>query len=497
VRVLRLLGATALIGLGVLIPRSGSVGVAQQTRPNVVIINIDDMGWTDLSVQGSAYYETPHIDGLAAQGVRFTNGYAAAAICSPSRAALLTGRYPARLGLTDWIRARFQGGEIPADRKAPTGYVGGPKERLLTPPNPLWMAHDEITIAELLDGAGYTSAHIGKWHLGADEWYPGTQGFDVNVGGSDYGQPPSYFDPYFRKTQGNIPTLKPRREGEYLTDREADEAVTFIRGNRDRPFFLHLAHYAVHTPIQARDDLTARYEAKPKTNQTNARYAAMVHSVDQSVGRVLAALDEVGIASRTLVIFTSDNGGLLGPTHNAPLRAGKGYPYEGGIRVPFIVRWPAVVPAATVSHAMAIGLDVLPTIAAAVGLDLPSDRPIDGVSLLEHLRSGATTVLDRRSLYWHFPHYRNGQEIPPYSIVRSGDWKLIRWSDGPRFELYNLREDLSEAKDLSAALPGRVSELDAQLSKWFVSVRAKLPRPNPEYKPGVAGSAAGRQMPVY
>jgi arylsulfatase A-like enzyme len=484
-RVLRLpvFGTLAFIGLGVLIPRSGGVGAAQQTRPNIVIINIDDMGWTDLSVQGSTYYETPHIDGLAAQGVRFTNGYAAAAICSPSRAALLTGRYPARLGLTDWIRARFQGGAIPADRKPPTEYVGGPNERLLTPPNPLWMAHHEITIAELLDGVGYTSAHIGKWHLGADEWYPETQGFDLNVGGSDYGQPPSYFDPYFSKTQGDIPTLKPRREGEYLTDREADEAVDFIRGNRDRPFFLHLAHYAVHTPIQARDDLTARYQAKPKTNQTNARYAAMVHSVDQSVGRVLDALDEVGIASRTLVIFTSDNGGLLGPTHNAPLRAGKGYPYEGGIRVPFIVRWPAVVPPATVSHAMAIGLDVLPTVAAAVGLALPPDRPIDGVSLLDHLRSGAAKALDRQALYWHFPHYRNGHEIPPYSVVRNGDWKLIRWSDGPRFELYNLREDLSEAKDLAAVMPGRVSELDAQLSKWLVSVGAKQPRRNPDYRP--------------
>ncbi len=461
----------------------GEPAPAQHTRPNIVIVNVDDMGWTDLSVQGSVYYETPHIDGLAAQGLRFTNAYAAAAICSPSRAALLTGRHPARIGITDWIRSRFQGGTIPADRKNPTQYVGAPHERLLTPPNPLWMEHEERTIAELLKPAGYVSAHIGKWHLGADDWYPETQGFDVNIGGSDYGQPPSYFDPYFRKAQGDIPTLKPRRKGEYLTDREADEAVAFIRRNRARPFFLHLAHYAVHTPIQARADLTARYATKPKTNQTNPEYAAMVHSVDQSVGEVLAALEEAGLTGRTLVIFTSDNGGLLGPTHNAPLRSGKGYPYEGGIRVPFIVRWPGVVPAATISYAPTMGIDVLPTVAGAAGIELPKDRPIDGISLLEHLRSGGARALERQALFWHFPHYRNGHEIPPYSIARSGDWKLIRWSEGPRFELYNLRADLGEAKDLTAAMPEKVAELDAQLAAWQRAVGAKLPQPNPAYRP--------------
>lgn len=447
-----------------------------------MIVNIDDMGWTDLSVQGSVYYETPHIDGLAARGLRFTNAYAAAAICSPSRAALLTGRYPARIGITDWIRARFQGGTIPADRRNPTAYVGSPAEPLLTPPNPLWMEHAEVTLAELLKPAGYVSAHVGKWHLGADDWYPATQGFDVNIGGSDFGQPPSYFDPYFSKRQGAIPTLKPRKEGEYLTDREADEAVAFIRNNRSRPFFLHLAHHAVHTPIQGRADLVARYEGKPKTNQTNPVYAAMVHSVDQSVGRVLAALDEADLARRTLVIFTSDNGGLQGPTHNAPLRSGKGFPYEGGIRVPLIVRWPGVVPAATVSHAPAMGIDVVPTVARALGIALPSGRPIDGISLLDHLRSGGVQPLERRSLFWHFPHYRNGREIPPYGIVRSGDWKLIRWSEGPRSELYNLREDIGETRDLSGAMPQIVSDLEAQLTAWQRAVGAKLPRPNPEYR---------------
>lgn len=461
----------------------GEPARVQQTRPNIVIVYVDDMGWTDLSVQGSVYYETPHIDGLAAQGIRFTNAYAAAAICSPSRAALLTGRYPARIGVTDWIRSRFQGGTIPVDKKNPTNYVGETHERLLTPPNPLWMEHEEITLAELLKPAGYVSAHIGKWHLGADDWYPETQGFDINIGGSDYGQPPSYFDPYFRKGQGDIPTLKPRREGEYLTDREADEAVAFIRGNRGQPFFLYLSHYAVHTPIQARADLRARYAAKPKTNQTNPDYAAMVHSVDQSVGRVLAALDQAGLTERTLVMFTSDNGGLLGPTHNAPLRSGKGHPYEGGIRVPFIVRWPGIVPAATISYAPTMGIDVLPTVARAAGLTPLTDGPIDGISLVEHLRSGGTQTLERQALFWHFPHYRNGHDIPPYSVVRNGDWKLIRWSEGPRFELYNLREDLGEAKNVAETMPQKVAELDAQLAGWQRDVGAKLPRPNPAYRP--------------
>lgn len=450
--------------------------------PNIVLINVDDLGWTDLSVQGSTYFETPHIDGLASEGVRFTNAYAAAAICSPSRAAILTGRYPARLGLTDWIRARFQGGEIPADGHNPTVYVGGPEFPLLTPPNPLWMEHEEVTLAEMLEPVGYTSAHIGKWHLGAEAWFPETQGFDVNLGGSDYGQPPSYFDPYVLPRQGDLGTLRPRREGEYLTDREADEAVRFIREHRDRPFFLHMAHYAVHTPIQAKEELTTRYAAKPSTNQDDPAYAAMVHSVDEAVGRILETIDELGIAERTLVVFTSDNGGLLGPTDNAPLRSGKGFPYEGGIRVPLIVRWPGMVPGATVSHEPVIGIDLLPTLAEAVGVALPRGREIDGVSLLEHLRSGARSPLAREALYWHFPHYRSGRQIPPYSVVRKGDWKLLKWLEGPTYELYNLREDPGEQTNLAEEEPEKVTELNAMLDGWYTIVGARLPRPNPDFQ---------------
>ena len=372
------LGASALAAPGALT----AAGAPSGRKPNFIVILVDDMGWTDLACFGSRYYETPNIDRLCAQGMKFTDAYAACAVCSPTRAAVQTGRYPARVGITDWMRARFQGGKIPADKKNPTRYVGSTRNKVLCPPNPFWMESDEVTLAEVLKPAGYTSCHIGKWHLGADEWYPDRQGYDLNIGGCDYGQPPSYFDPYSNSRLKGIPTLKPRRKGEYLTDREGDEAVAFIRANKDRPFFLNMDHYAVHTPIQGRKDLVARYKAKPPTNQKNPTYAAMVHSVDDATGKIMAALDECGIADRTVIIFTSDNGGLMGPTNNAPLRAGKGHPYEGGIRVPLIVRWPDAVAAGSTSNEPVTSVDYFPTICEIAGAKLPPAREIDGESLL-------------------------------------------------------------------------------------------------------------------
>ena len=459
---------------------AGLVGAAdkssQGTRPNIVLILVDDLGWMDLGCQGSTFYETPNIDRLAAQGMRFTNAYAACAVCSPTRAAVMTGRYPARVGVTDWIRARFQRGGIGTPAANPTEYVRRPNGKLWCPPNPYWMEHSELTLAEMLKPAGYRSCHIGKWHLGDDDWYPTAQGFDENYGGCDYGQPPSYFDPYQnrRLTEG-IPFLPSRKPGEYLSDREADEAVEFIRRNRNNPFFLYMANYAVHTPIQSKAEVTARYQAKTKTNQTDAKYAAMVESVDDAVGRIMAALAEYQLTRNTLVIFTSDNGGLDRkgrPTDNAPLRSGKGYPYEGGIRVPFIVHWPGVVQPQTLSHEPVISVDILPTILQATQVATGS-QAIDGVSLMEHVRSGGTTALNRDALYWHFPHYRHSPG--PYSIIRSGDWKLIHYYEGI-YELYNLREDLAEAKNLAQALPEKVQELDAKLTRHLKAVGAKLPR---------------------
>jgi len=468
-----------LSAAAVALPRSRLSGAPRKDRPNVVLVLIDDMGWTDAACYGSRYYETPNIDRLAAGGMKFTNGYAACAVCSPTRAAVMTGRYPARLGVTDWIRSRFQGGKIPADKKNPSGYAGGRNHKVLCPRNALWMELDEITIAEALKPAGYTSCHIGKWHLGPDDQYPDRQGFDYNIGGCDYGQPPSYFDPYKNPRQGQIPTIKPRKEGEYLTDREADEAVAFIKKHHKKPFFLYMAHYAVHTPLQARKDLVAKYKAKTPTNQKNPTYAAMVHSVDDALGRIMATLDECGVAGNTLVIFTSDNGGLLGPTNNAPLRAGKGHPYEGGIREPLIVRWPRAVKPGTTCHVPVTSVDYFPTVCEAAGVPLPKDRPIDGESIMPLLAQ--TGTLKRDAIFWHFPHYRGG--IVPYSIIRAGDWKLLKRYDGKTWELFNLKDDLSETTDLAEKHPDVVRRLDARLVAHLKTIGAKMPKPNPDYQP--------------
>ena len=456
-------------------------------HPNVIVILVDDMGWMDLSCQGSDYYRTPSIDRLATEGMRFTNGYAACAVCSPTRAALQTGRYPHRIGVTDWIRSRFQRGRIGTPAKNPTEYVGGKNRKFLCPPNPYWMEHEEISIAEVLKGQGYQSGYIGKWHLGDPAWFPPGQGYDENKGGCDYGQPPSYFDPY-NQPKGRHETLRQgihnlpgRKKGEYLTHREADEAEALIRGwhEKKKPFFLMVGHYAVHTPIQALAEVAAKYQREKKPN--NAKYAAMVESIDDSTRQILATLKELEIDKNTLIIFTSDNGGLDrngSPTENAPLRSGKGYAYEGGIRVPFLVRWPGVIPAGKISDEPVCSIDILPTVVEAAGAKAPSDRAIDGLSLMPHLKSGGTARLLRDDLLWHFPHYRHAPG--PYSIIRQGNHKLIKFWGGP-FELYDLKEDLGEARNLAATMPKRVSELDTLLLKRLKETGARLPRENPDY----------------
>jgi arylsulfatase A-like enzyme len=450
--------------------------------PNFVVILVDDLGWTDLGCMGSTYYETPHIDRLAAEGILFTNGYAAAAVCSPTRAALLTGRYPARLGVTDWIRPWWVIGRLSPEDRNPTEYVGGPNDKLLCPPNAFFMELGEITIAELLKPAGYVTAHIGKWHLGQEPHYPTKQGFDINIGGCDLGAPPRYFDPYQTRRQGeivSIPTLPPRKEGEYLTDREADEAAAFIRANKDRPFYLQVWHYCVHTPLQAKPEVEKRYAEKTPTHHKNPTYAAMIESVDDALGRILATLEECGLSEKTLIIFTSDNGGLLGPTDNRPLRLGKGYPYEGGIRVPWIARWKGVIAPGQRCDVPISTIDVLPTVAELAGVPLPEDRPIDGKSLVPLLIGKGE--FPKRALFWHFPHYRG--EIGPYSVVRIGSWKLIRFYEDDRCELYNLEEDLGETTDLSQAQPQKLRDLKEIMENFLRETGARLPRPNPKYRP--------------
>ncbi|GGF40957.1 sulfatase [Echinicola rosea] len=452
---------------------------ASDSLPNIVLIHVDDLGWTDVGAFGSDFYDTPHIDALAREGLRFTNSYAAAAICSPTRAAMMTGKYPSRTGITDWIRARFQGGIIPPNGQNPQGYDENGDKPLKTPKNYLYMPLSEVTVAELLKERGYRTAHIGKWHLGPDEYFPEHQGFDVNIGGCDLGQPPSYFDPYkpFNGNEEyNIPNLAPRKEGEYLTDREGDEVVGFIQENKDKPFFVQWASYTVHTPLMGKADLVSDYESKEPGDQQNPVYAAMVKSLDENVGKVVATLDSLGISGNTLVIFTSDNGGLMGnPSHlitnNTPLRSQKGYPYEGGIRVPTIMRWPGKIPQGKETASPMITMDIIPTILNYVDGEVAEDN-WDGVNLVEMINNPEKTY--SRDLYWHFPHYR-GKDVVPYSIVRSGDFKLIHYYDGKSDELYNLSEDLSEKHNLIAQQKKRVEKMTNMLQNWLENTQAKMP----------------------
>ena len=455
-------------------------------QPNVILIVVDDMGWMDLSCQGSDYYKTPNIDRIAEEGLRFTNGYAACAVCSPTRAALQTGRYPARIGVTDWIRSLFQRGKLGTPEHNPTEYVGGKNRKLLCPPNPFWMEHDEVTVAEVLGSHGYKTAYIGKWHLGDEAWYPPGQGYDENRGGCDYGQPPSYFDPYNQPKhrhpmiRAGIPSLPGRKAGEFLTHREADEAVQLIRQWKDEPFFINLGHYAVHTPIQAIDEVAAKYKQNGKSD-VNAKYAAMVESIDDSTKQILQTLQELDLDDRTLILFTSDNGGLDNggrPTENAPLRSGKGYAYEGGIRVPFLVRWPGQIKPGTTSDAPVCSIDVFPTILDAVGVPTPANREIDGLSLMPLLKSGGQTPLKRDELIWHFPHYRHAPG--PYSILRKGNWKLIQFDEGIS-ELYDLENDLAESNNLAAQQADKVKAMQDRLSAILESMDAKRPIANPDF----------------
>jgi arylsulfatase A len=449
---------------------------AGRRPPNIVFILVDDLGWRDVGFMGSRFYETPRIDRLAADGMVFTQAYAAAAVCSPTRASILTGRYPARLGITDWIRARRDGGTIGPDRRHPEGFDDDPAFKLLTPRNALFMELGEVTTAELLRKAGYATGHVGKWHLGPDEFSPQSQGFDVNVGGADIGHTESYFDPYLNEG-APIPSLEPRREGEYMTDRLADEACAFIRANRQRPFYLNLCHYAVHLPLQAKDGDIARFRDKPPDGgQKDPVYAAMIKSVDDSVGRILDVLGELDLTRRTCVFFFSDNGGLHTVTDNAPLRMGKGYPYEGGIREALAVRWPGTVPAAARSEVRLSSVDFFPTLLTLAGVPLPEDRPIDGRDFSGVLK-GAEKSLPDRDLFWHFPHYWWGDHVRPWSIVRSGDWKLIRFYEDGRVELYNVADDEGETRDLAGRRPDLVEALGRKLDAWLKATGAKLPRP--------------------
>ena len=472
-----ILGAASLAA-----PRAGR-GAGQAQRPNFLFILVDDLGWKDLGCFGSSFYETPHIDRLAAQGMRFTQAYAACPVCSPTRASIMTGKYPARMNTTDWFGAP----QPDTASKHPT------KNKPLLPARyEDKVALEELTLAEALRDAGYQTFFAGKWHLGGEGFFPENQGFSVNQGGHHRGSPPGgYFSPY------KNPRLADGPEGEHLPARLAAETVRFIEANREQPFLAYLSFYSVHTPLQSRDDLLAKYkdkaqhlpqggprwgkegERKVRLVQDHAVYAGMVAAMDQAVGQVLAALDRLGLSENTAIFFMSDNGGLSTseghPTSNLPLRAGKGWLYEGGIREPMIVKWPGHGTAGSLCDAPVISTDFYPTMLEMAGLPLREQQHADGVSLTPLLTQ--EEMLPSRNLYWHYPHYGN-QGGSPSAAIRAGDWKLIEFFEDGRLELYNLREDLSEQHNLAAAMPEKAQELAGRLHAWQQEVDARFPTPN-------------------
>lgn len=456
------------VAAGVVVAAVAAGGVAADPPPNVVLILADDLGGRDLGCYGSKYHKTPHLDALAAAGVRFTDGYAACPVCSPTRAAILTGQYPQRFGITDWL----------------PGRPDGPGQKLLRPKLPEGLPSDAVTLAEALKAAGYTTGTIGKWHLGSGEFGPEKHGFDVNIGGDATGTPRSYFAPFANKT-GKMPGLDTAPDGEYLTDRLGEEAAKFVAANTAKPFFLYLPHYAVHTPLKAKPDLEAKYKKGNPGSQGNPAYAAMLESLDAAVGRVLKELDDQNIAGRTLVIFTSDNGGLAtlegmpaAPTFNGPFREGKGYLYEGGVRVPLVVRGPGVAKPGVTSDTVVSSIDLFPTVLDVCGVK--STAKPDGVSFAPVLAGKPPTARD--AVYWHYPHYAN-QGGRPGGAVRSGDFKLIEFYETGRRELFNVKTDLSESRNLALEKPDVVKDLAAKLEAWRKDIGAKMPTPNPDYTP--------------
>ncbi|MDA0350022.1 MAG: sulfatase [Verrucomicrobia bacterium] len=441
---------------------------------NVVFFLIDDLGWMDIGANGSDYYQTPNIDQLTADGMRFTNGYAACNVCSPTRAAVMTGKNPARLLLTQWL---------------PSGRWDAKKNKLQEARYLSNLPLEEFTIAEALREGGYKTAFMGKWHLGPlPYYYPEHQGFDINVAGRDYGNPGSYWYPY--EGSWTIPTTKlkvfkesilPGKEGDYLVDRLAEEGEAFIRANAVHPFFLMMSHYAVHTPLQGKPEKVAKYEKiADAKRQGDPKYAAMVESVDESVGRIVRTLRELGLEKDTLVIFTSDNGGFAKATDNSPLRANKGSNYEGGLRVPVIIKWPGVTKPGSVSHVPIISNDFYPTILGATGLPKRPQQHMDGVDLSPVLKGQGK--VKREALFWHYPHYNQHPSSFPSGVIRKGDWKLIENYDTGELELYNLSADIGETSNLAKKEKKKTRELLNELNAWRAEVDADPMRANPLYE---------------
>jgi arylsulfatase A len=504
-----------------------SIPVPPAGKMNVVLFVVDDLGWADVSVNGSEVYETPNIEKLAKEGVSFKQAYSTCHVCSPSRSSILTGKYPARLKLTDWL----------------TGRKDYPFQKLKNVETIQSLPLQEETLAEALKSSGYKTAIYGKWHLGEEDSSPLKHGFDERITEWNKGWPAvSYFSPYQMKGLEGGP------DGEYLTDRLTSEATKYIEHNKDQPFFLYLPHFAVHDPIEGRPDLVKKYQKKlaergpfkgpayileenPDTTvthsrselnallnderykgfsglpgrmvkikqfQDNVQFAAMVESMDESLGKIMAKLKELKIEDKTIIIFVSDNGGMsaanfgkpdkvINPkaldktfsTSNLPLRGGKGWFYEGGIRVPMIVKWPGQGKQGLVSQTPVIGTDIYPTILDMLGLKLRPEQHKDGKSIASLVKGGQT--LDRKAIYWHFPHYSNHGLQSPGGAVRSGDYKLLEYFENHTVQLFNLKNDPGEQNDISKSQPAKVTELKTLLHNWQKEVGAKMMEKNPDY----------------
>lgn len=489
---------TGIVGLTLVLCVAVSLGFSRYdprvppAKPNILFILVDDLGWTDIGAFGSTFYETPNIDALTKKGTKFTSAYAACPVCSPTRASIMSGKYPARLNTTDWFGA-------PQPTTVGEHWT---KNKPLLPAEYLEnLPLAETSLAEAFKSNGYGTFFAGKWHLGETaEFWPEYQGFDLNKGGWSVGSPRGgYFAPY------DNPRLTSGPEGEHLPDRLARETSAYIAANKDKPFLAYLSFYSVHTPLQARKDLIEKYEAKKKKlgledqwgkegdnkvrlTQCLPVYAAMVESMDRAVGTVLNALKENNLDQNTIIVFMSDNGGLATaeghPTSNLPLRAGKGWLYEGGIREPMVIYWPGVSKAGSVSDRPVTSTDFYPTLLEMAGLPAQPKQHVDGVSMVPLLKG---KTMKRGPIFWHYPHYGN-QGGSPGSAVRVGDWKLIEWfEEGRGLELYNLNNDIGEQQNLAAKYPKRTKTMHVMLKKWRQEVDAHMPSKNP-----LAAQASGK-----
>ncbi len=456
--------------------------------PNIVFILIDDLGCRDLGAFGSTFYETPRLDALVARGMRFENAYAACPVCSPTRASIMSGKYPARVGVTQWIGGKAEG-------------------KLKDVPYLHYLPIEETSVAAALREGGYQTWHVGKWHLGDRPFFPENHGFDVNIGGCHHGGPGpnGYFAPF------RLVPIAEVEPGKYLTDHLTDEAIRLIRAREQRPFFLNLWHYAVHTPIEAPAPLVEKYRRKAaamglervdpfvegefhpclhkrdqrvkrRLLQSDPTYAAMIENLDTNIGRLLDALEAEGVLENTLIVFTSDNGGLStsegSPTCNLPFIEGKGWAYEGGTRVCQFAVWPGRIAPGTSCGTPVTSTDFYPTFLEAAGLPLRPDQHCDGASLLPLFGGGA---IKRDAIFWHYPHYSNQGGTPTASMVEA-DWKLIEFFEDGHLELYHLADDRSERRNLASVHPERAAAMHARLKAWQADVEARIPEPNPDYE---------------